>query len=88
MRYVEIGAQEGAKLSCGGHRLDKAPYDKGWFHEATVFADCDPQMRICQEEIFGPMVALMPFKTLEEAITIANGVKYGLSSDESRLIRL
>ncbi len=80
MKYVQIGIAEGAKLSCGGHRLDQAPYNKGWFHEPTVFADCDPLMRICQEEIFGPVVALIPFGTLDEAVDIANGVNYGLSA--------
>ena len=81
MKYVEIGNREGAKLACGGHRLEKGGYAKGWFYEPTVFADCEPEMRICQEEIFGPVVALIrPFKTLEEALEIANGVKYGLSA--------
>ena len=81
MRYVKVGVDEGAKMACGGHRLDKGTLAKGWFHEPTVFVDCDPDMRICQEEIFGPVVALIrPFKTLDEAIGIANGVKYGLSA--------
>ena len=53
---------------------------RGWFHEPTVFADCDPKMRIAQEEIFGPVVALMPFASFEQAIEIANDVKYGLSA--------
>jgi acyl-CoA reductase-like NAD-dependent aldehyde dehydrogenase len=81
MKYVKIGVDEGAKMACGGHRLDKGALAKGWFHEPTVFVDCDPQMRICQEEIFGPVVSLIrPFSTLDEAIGIANGVKYGLSA--------
>ena len=80
MKYVEIGKQEGAKIATGGHRLDKDAYAKGWFHEPTVFVDCDPKMRICQEEIFGPVVSVMPMGSLDEAIEIANGVKYGLSS--------
>jgi aldehyde dehydrogenase (NAD+) len=81
MKYVKIGADEGARMACGGHRLDKGALAKGWFHEPTVFVDCDPQMRICQEEIFGPVVSLIrPFNTLDEAIGIANGVKYGLSA--------
>jgi acyl-CoA reductase-like NAD-dependent aldehyde dehydrogenase len=80
MKYVEIGQQEGAKLAAGGHRLDSGKYAKGWFHEPTIFTDCNPQMRICQEEIFGPVVSVMPFGSLDEAISIANGVKYGLSS--------
>jgi aldehyde dehydrogenase (NAD+) len=80
MRYVEIGKEEGAKLATGGNRLDKGDYAKGWFHEPTVFIDCDPAMRICQEEIFGPVVALIPFETFDDAIFIANGVNYGLSA--------
>jgi aldehyde dehydrogenase (NAD+) len=80
MKYVEIGKQEGAKIATGGHRLDKSPHAKGWFHEPTVFVDCNPKMRICQEEIFGPVVSVMPMDSLDEAIEIANGVKYGLSS--------
>ncbi|HEV2221596.1 MAG TPA: aldehyde dehydrogenase family protein, partial [Candidatus Acidoferrales bacterium] len=80
MKYVEIGKQEGAKLATGGNRLNKGAHAKGWFHEPTVFIDCDPKMRICQEEIFGPVVSVMPMSSLDEAIEIANGVKYGLSS--------
>jgi aldehyde dehydrogenase (NAD+) len=81
MKYVQIGIDEGAKLATGGHRLDQGPHTKGWFHEPTVFVDCDPAMRVCQEEIFGPVVALIrPFSTLDEALTIANGVTYGLSA--------
>jgi alpha-ketoglutaric semialdehyde dehydrogenase len=80
MKYVGIGVEEGAKLATGGHRLQEGAYAKGWFHEPTVFVDCEPTMRICQEEIFGPVVSLIPFGTFEEALEIANGVKYGLSA--------
>lgn len=80
MNYVEIGTKEGAKLATGGHRLDKGDLAHGWFHEPTVFTDCDPKMRICQEEIFGPVVALIPFDTFDEALEIANKVQYGLSA--------
>jgi acyl-CoA reductase-like NAD-dependent aldehyde dehydrogenase len=80
MKYVEIGVNEGAKLACGGHRLDKGAAAQGWFHEPTVFTDCDPGMRICQEEIFGPVVSVIPVDDLDEAIEVANGVQYGLSS--------
>jgi alpha-ketoglutaric semialdehyde dehydrogenase len=80
MKYVGIGKDDGAKLSTGGHRLEHGAYAKGWFHEPTIFTDCAPQMRICQEEIFGPVVSVMPMSGLDEAIEIANGVKYGLSS--------
>ena len=80
MSYVEIGKGEGAKLLTGGHRLEKGDHAKGWFHEPTVFADCDPRMRIAQEEIFGPVVSVMPIDSLEQGIEIANGVPYGLSA--------
>ena len=80
MGYVEIGKGEGAKLLTGGHRLEKGAHAKGWFHEPTVFADCDPRMRIAQEEIFGPVVSVMPIDSLEQGIEIANGVPYGLSA--------
>jgi acyl-CoA reductase-like NAD-dependent aldehyde dehydrogenase len=79
-KYVKIGADEGAKLATGGHRLDKGPYAKGYFHEPTVFVDVDPKMRIAREEIFGPVVSVIPCKSLDEAIAIGNGVEYGLSA--------
>jgi alpha-ketoglutaric semialdehyde dehydrogenase len=80
MSYVEIGKNDGATLAVGGHRLEGGGYSHGWFHEPTVFIDCDPKMRICQEEIFGPVVSVIPFETFDEALAIANGVKYGLSA--------
>jgi alpha-ketoglutaric semialdehyde dehydrogenase len=79
-QYVEIGKNEGAKLLCGGHRLTGDAYDCGAFYAPTVFGDCDPKMRVAQEEIFGPVVSLIPCDSLEEAIEIGNGVVYGLSS--------
>ena len=78
--YVQIGRQEGAKLLCGGHPLTGGKYDRGWFYAPTVFGDCASGMRICQEEIFGPVVSLIPCGSLEEAIEIGNDVVYGLSS--------
>ena len=79
-KYVKIGIEEGAKLATGGHRLDKGPYAKGYFHEPTVFVDVDPKMRIAREEIFGPVVSVMRCKSLDEAVAIGNGVEYGLSA--------
>jgi aldehyde dehydrogenase (NAD+) len=78
--YVEIGKTEGAKLLCGGQRLTGGDYDCGWFYSPTIFGECDPGMRICREEIFGPVVSVVPCSSLEEAIEIGNGVVYGLSS--------
>ncbi len=80
MKYVEIGKNDGAKLATGGHRLESGAHARGWFHEPTIFTDCDPKMRICQEEIFGPVVSVIPFETFDDAIAIANGVQYGLSA--------
>jgi len=80
MSYVEIGTSEGAKLLTGGKRLTAGAFAKGWFHEPTVFGDCSPKMRVAQEEIFGPVVSLIPCDNFEQAIDIANGVAYGLSA--------
>jgi acyl-CoA reductase-like NAD-dependent aldehyde dehydrogenase len=80
MEYVEIGKNEGAHLATGGHRLTGPAWARGWFHEPTVFTDCSPQMRIAQEEIFGPVVAVMPAEGFEQAVEIANNVVYGLSA--------
>ena len=80
LEYIEIGKTEGAKLVCGGHRLDQGEYQHGWFLEPTVFTEVDPKMRIAQEEIFGPVVAIIPCDDLEDAIAIANNIEYGLSS--------
>jgi alpha-ketoglutaric semialdehyde dehydrogenase len=78
--YVQVGHVEGAKLLAGGHRLDSGRFAKGWFHEPTVFGDCSAKMRIAQEEIFGPVVSLIPIGSFEEGIEVANGVPYGLSA--------
>src|ERR1700758_226004 len=80
LSYVEIGKDEGARLVCGSNRLDKGEYQYGWFMEPTVFIDVDPKMRIAQEEIFGPVVSIIPCDNLEHAIAIANNIEYGLSS--------
>jgi acyl-CoA reductase-like NAD-dependent aldehyde dehydrogenase len=80
LSYVAIGKDESAKLMCGGKRLDQGEYQYGWFMEPTVFSDVDPTMRIAQEEIFGPVVSIIPCDDLEDAIGIANGIEYGLSS--------
>jgi alpha-ketoglutaric semialdehyde dehydrogenase len=80
MSYVEIGRQEGAKLVCGGRPLTAGPHARGFFYEPTIFADVAPSMRIAQEEIFGPVVSVIPCRSFEEAIAIGNGVDYGLSA--------
>lgn len=81
MGYIEIGEQEdGATLACGGKRLTKGEYARGYYIEPTVFTDVAPDMRIAQEEIFGPVTSVIPTTSLEEAVEIANGVRYGLSA--------
>ena len=80
MSYVEIGKKEGAKLLTGGNRLDSGEHARGWFYTPTVFGDCDPKMRVAQEEIFGPVVSVTPIDSLEQGIEVANGVPYGLSA--------
>nr|WP_239549255.1 aldehyde dehydrogenase family protein [Scopulibacillus daqui] len=79
LKYIEIGKEEGARLVCGGNRLTEGEYAKGYFVEPTAFADAAPDMRIVQEEIFGPVVAFQKFKDEEEAIKLANGTDYGLA---------
>jgi aldehyde dehydrogenase (NAD+) len=79
-KYVEIGRKEGARLACGGNTLTSDQYAHGYFHEPTVFADVAPTMRIAQEEIFGPVVSVIPCKSFEEAVEIGNNVEYGLSA--------
>jgi len=78
--YVEIGRGEGAKLLAGGKRLSTGAHAKGFFHEPTVFGDCSPKMRVAREEIFGPVVSVVPVGSLEEAIEVGNSVDYGLSA--------
>jgi acyl-CoA reductase-like NAD-dependent aldehyde dehydrogenase len=81
MGYIQIGRNEdGARLACGGKRLSRGDYAHGYFIEPTVFADATADMRIAQEEIFGPVTTVIPTNSLEDAISIANGVRYGLSA--------
>jgi len=77
--YVAIGRGEGAKLLAGGSRLG-GEHARGYFHEPTIFGDCSPDMRVAREEIFGPVVSVIPVPSLEEAITVGNSVEYGLSA--------
>ncbi|MBI4214677.1 aldehyde dehydrogenase family protein [archaeon] len=75
-KYVGIGKDEGAKLLVGG----KKPQREGWFFEPTIFTNVDIGMRIAQEEIFGPVISIVPVDSLDEAIKACNSVEYGLSS--------
>ena len=78
--YVAAGISEGAKLVCGGKRPSNAALAKGNFLEPTIFDDVTPAMKIAREEIFGPVLSVIPFDTEEEAIQIANDTEYGLAA--------
>src|SRR5690606_39116118 len=77
LRYIETGRAEGARLLVGGGRPAHLP--KGFFVEPTLFVDVDPDATIAQEEIFGPVLAVIPYEDDEDAIRIANHSRYGLS---------
>jgi aldehyde dehydrogenase (NAD+) len=93
LNYIDIGKNDdGAKLASGGRRITKGEFAHGYFLEPTIFTDATPDMRISQEEIFGPVTTVIPANSLEEAIEIGNGVRYGLSasiytSDVNRAFR-
>jgi len=78
--YTEIGKDEGAELLTGGEVATENGLDRGFFYRPTIFGRVEPQMRIAQEEIFGPTTALIPVRDFDEAIGVANGIRYGLSS--------
>ncbi|MBI3543005.1 MAG: aldehyde dehydrogenase family protein [Deltaproteobacteria bacterium] len=78
--YIKIGQDEGAKLVCGGKRPAGKEFERGNFLEPTIFDNVKPTMRIAREEIFGPVLSVIPFDTEEEAIRIANDTEYGLAA--------
>ncbi len=80
LSYIGIGHEEGAELVTGGSRITDRDFAGGYFVEPTVFANVTPAMRIAQEEIFGPVAAIMPFDGEDEAVAIANGTPYGLTA--------
>jgi betaine-aldehyde dehydrogenase len=93
LSYIEAGKKEGARLVCGGNRITEGGFAEGFFVAPTIFADCTPQMRIVQEEIFGPVMAVQKFSNEEEAIELANCTNYGLaggvfSNDITRAFRV
>lgn len=80
LNYIQIGKEEGASLEYGGRHLTDGVFEKGYFVEPAIFSQVTPNMRIAQEEIFGPVIAIITVNSYEEAITIANGVEYGLAA--------
>jgi aminomuconate-semialdehyde/2-hydroxymuconate-6-semialdehyde dehydrogenase len=78
--YIKIAENEGGKILFGGNRVTVKNFENGYYLEPTIIEVFDDQCRINQEEIFGPVVTIMPFETEEEALQMANSVKYGLSS--------
>jgi aldehyde dehydrogenase (NAD+) len=74
--YIESGQRDGATLACGGERVG----DRGYFIQPTVFADVRDEMQIAREEIFGPVMSVIPFKNLDEVVTRANRTNYGLAA--------
>ncbi|NLR42003.1 aldehyde dehydrogenase family protein [Priestia megaterium] len=79
LKYIEIGKQEGARLVCGGNRITSSGLEKGFFVEPTVFSSVTSNMKIVQDEIFGPVVVIQTFKDEKEAIKLANDTEYGLA---------
>lgn len=79
LKYIEEGKAEGATLCCGGYRYTEGECAKGYFVRPTIFDNCTSDMKIVQEEIFGPVVTIQTFDTEEEAIAIANDTVYGLA---------
>jgi betaine-aldehyde dehydrogenase len=79
LKYIEIGKKEGAQLVCGGNRITSSELEKGFFVEPTVFSNVTSNMKIVQEEIFGPVVVIQTFKDEKEAIQLANDTEYGLA---------
>jgi aldehyde dehydrogenase (NAD+) len=79
VKYIEIGKKE-ANILCGGERLMGAKYDKGWFVSPTIFDDVRPDSVLAREEIFGPVLSIVRVKDFDEALHVANSVRFGLSS--------
>jgi acyl-CoA reductase-like NAD-dependent aldehyde dehydrogenase len=80
LKYIGIGKKESGEPVCGGNQLKGAEYDKGFFVEPTIFADVKPEHTIAQEEIFGPVLAIIRAKDYADAMRIANDIPFGLSS--------
>jgi acyl-CoA reductase-like NAD-dependent aldehyde dehydrogenase len=80
LEYVDIGKKEGAKVVCGGQRLDEGALAHGFFSSPAVLTEVTPKMRVAQEEIFGPVAAILPARDIDDAVAIANDIRFGLSA--------
>ena len=80
LTYIDIAKREGVQTLMGGARASRPECGDGWFVEPTIFGGVHNRMRIAQEEVFGPVLAVIPFKDEEEAIAIGNDVVYGLAA--------
>src|SRR5699024_8344363 len=80
LSYLEKGKEEGAKIIYGGDRVNSGSLKNGYFIEPTIFSDVTNEMTIAKEEIFGPVLSIIPFDTEEEAILISNDTKFGLAA--------
>src|SRR5699024_456531 len=93
LNYIDIGVKEGATLACGGNRITEGALKNGFFIEPTLFTNVTSDMRIVQEEIFGPVAVIQKFKGEKDAIELANDTDYGLagavfSSDGAKALRV
>jgi len=79
-RYVDIAREDGATLQTGGSEVDGGAFDDGYYVEPTVFSDVESEMRIAQEEVFGPVLAVLKVSDFEEGVEVANDVEFGLSA--------
>lgn len=93
LAYVDVGKSEGARIACGGQRITEGGLDKGSFMQPTLLVDANNEMRVAQEEIFGPVAVVIKFSTEDEVIAMANDSEYGLggavwSRDINRALRV
>lgn len=80
LSYFEVAKGEGARAVAGGEPFDDPRFGTGWYVPPTVYLDVKPEMRIAREEVFGPVLVVLPFETEDDAIRIANDTDYGLAA--------